>query len=127
MRNLPTNKTILLQSYQRIIHSQCYWLWWIWQSHIFNGWDEYWTTACIHCSAYRIFSSWTLYWGLYLNEAPGLFMSQIPENYYSSTDDTLSIYSIFISYNNDEQLISFPSFDISIYNTLVVFVHHRML
>ena len=44
--------------------------------------------------------------------------------YYPSINDTSSIYTTFIGYNNDEQLISFPSFNTSTYDTLMVFLDH---
>ena len=81
--------------------------------------NKYWTTNGIVQER-----TWTLYWGSYMNETSDLFMFQIPENYPSSTNDISSIYYIFIGCNYDKQLISFPSFNTSIYNTLIVFVDH---
>ena len=81
---------------------------------------KYWTT---NCSDHRLCAgSWELYWGSYMNETSDLFDS--PYSYLPSTNDTSSIYSTFIDYNNDEQLISFPLFDTTTYNTLVVFLDH---
>ena len=82
---------------------------------------RYWTTKCITCASEL--STWTLYWGLYMNQSSDLLDS--PYSYQSTNDiDVSSIYTAFIAYNDDKQLISFPSFDTNTYDTLVVFIDH---